>query len=80
LLGPESLRLSRRLRADRHSQEPLAGTERGSRLRALLIVSAEDESGIRRRLAEDPWARSDRLRIARVEPWNLFVGAERLPS
>ena len=41
---------------------PLAGTERG-RLRALLIVDADDEDEIRRRLDDDPWARADRLAI-----------------
>ena len=33
---------------------PLAGTEQG-RLRALLIVNAESEPEIHRRLADDPW-------------------------
>ena len=56
---------------------PLAGTEEG-RLRALLIVDADSESEIHRRLAADPWAVAQRLRITKVEPWNVFVGAERL--
>lgn len=56
---------------------PLAGSEQG-RLRALLIVDAEDEDEIRRRLEDDPWTSSGRLRITQVEPWSLFVGAERL--
>ena len=33
---------------------PLAGTEHG-RLRALLIVNADSEAEIHRRLADDPW-------------------------
>jgi hypothetical protein len=48
--------------------------------RALLIINAQHESDIHERFAEDPWARSERLRITRVEPWNVFVGAERLAS
>jgi uncharacterized protein YciI len=57
---------------------PLAGTE-NARLRALLIVNAAHGDEIRHRLAQDPWARADRLAITSVEPWNLIVGAERLP-
>ena len=56
---------------------PLAGTERG-RIRALLIMNADDEAHIHRRLADDPWTISGQLRITSVEPWNVFVGAERL--
>lgn len=58
---------------------PLAGSEHG-RLRVLLIVSAPDEAEIDRRLAPDPWTLSDHLRVASVEPWNVFVGAERISS
>jgi SAM-dependent methyltransferase/uncharacterized protein YciI len=56
---------------------PLAGTEHG-RLRVLLIVSSNTEAEIQRRLADDPWTTSERLKIASIEPWNVFVGAERL--
>lgn len=55
---------------------PLAGSENG-RLRVLLIVSADSEAEIRRRLADDPWTSTDRLQITSIEPWNVFVGAER---
>jgi uncharacterized protein YciI len=58
---------------------PLAGSEQG-RVRALLIVNARSEAEIRRRLADDPWASTEQLLTARVEPWNIFVGAERLSS
>ena len=58
---------------------PLAGSEEG-RLRALLIVSAGSDDEIRRRLADDPWTRADRLVIAGIEPWKVFTGADRLPS
>ena len=58
---------------------PLAGSEH-ERLRALLIVSADGEDGIRQRLADDPWTQADRLVITSIEPWNVFVGAERLAA
>jgi len=58
---------------------PLAGTETG-RLRALLIMEADTEGEIRERLADDPWVHTDRLAIARLEPWNLIVGTERLSA
>jgi uncharacterized protein YciI len=56
---------------------PLAGTEQG-RIRALLIINANDEADIHSRLADDPWTISGQLRITSVEPWNVFVGAKRL--
>src|SRR5690349_4565827 len=58
---------------------PVAGTEHG-RLRVLLIVGAETEVEIRRRLAYDPWTISERLEIATIEPWNVFAGADRLAA
>ena len=30
--------------------------------------------------ADDPWARAERLVTSSIEPWNLFVGAERLSA
>ena len=56
---------------------PLAGTEHG-RIRVLLIADAPSEAEIHRRLADDPWTLAQRLVTTSVEPWNLFVGAERL--
>jgi uncharacterized protein YciI len=58
---------------------PLAGSELG-RIRALVIVAAESEADIRARLAEDPWAVAHRLDITSVEPWVLFVGADRIQA
>jgi uncharacterized protein YciI len=58
---------------------PLAGTEVG-RLRVLLVFEAESEAEIHRRLADDPWVRTDQLITANIEPWTLLVGAERLAS
>ncbi len=56
---------------------PLAGSEQG-RVRALVIVDTDDEPAIRARLAADPWAVADRIVTTSVEPWNLFVGADRM--
>jgi uncharacterized protein YciI len=56
---------------------PLAGTELG-RLRVLLIIDAKDDREVRRRLADDPWTISGHLELTSIEPWNVFVGAERL--
>ena len=58
---------------------PLAGTEHG-RVRVLLIVNAEDEHQIHRQLADDPWIPTEQLVTVRIEPWQILVGAERLPS
>jgi uncharacterized protein YciI len=58
---------------------PLAGSEHG-RLRVLLIVSAGSEAEIHGRLGDDPWVRTEHLLTASVEPWNVFVGAQRLSS
>jgi uncharacterized protein YciI len=56
---------------------PLAGTEHG-RLRVLLFIDAEAEAEIEHRLGDDPWAGTDQLGIISIEPWTLFVGAQRL--
>ncbi len=56
---------------------PLAGSEH-ARIRVLLIAEAASETDIHRRLADDPWLRTQRLVTTSVEPWNLLVGAERL--
>ena len=56
---------------------PLAGSEAG-RIRVLLIVDADSEAVIRDRLEADPWA--TRLVTSSIEPWNLFVGADRLTA
>jgi uncharacterized protein YciI len=58
---------------------PLAGTEH-ERVRVLLIVNAEDEDEIHRTLADDPWIPTAQLVTVSVEPWQLLVGAERLPT
>jgi len=49
---------------------PLEGTTD-----VLLIVRANSAEEIRSRLAEDPWTRSDLLRITRIAPWTLRLGS-----
>lgn len=56
---------------------PLARSEQG-RIRVLLIADAASEADIHRRLADDPWQVTQRVVTVSVEPWNLFVGTERL--
>ena len=58
---------------------PLAGSEQG-RIRALLVVEADDEAEVHERLADDPWARTQMLRPVTVEAWSVFVGPERLAA
>ena len=58
---------------------PLAGSEH-DRIRVLLIADADGETDIHQRLADDPWVRTEQLVTTSVEPWNLFVGAERLSA
>jgi uncharacterized protein YciI len=56
---------------------PLAGSEDG-RVRVLLVVNADSEAEIHRRLADDPWAPTGQLNTVSIEPWKILVGAERL--
>ena len=49
---------------------PLEGTAD-----VLLIVRAGSPDEICSRLAEDPWARNDLLRVTRVVPWTLRLGS-----
>ena len=44
----------------------------------LLIVRGASVDEIRTRLAEDPWAISDLLRVIHIRPWMLRLGS--LPS
>lgn len=62
-----------------HFAGPLSGTE-GGRVRALLVIEAESEDEIRRRLAEDPWVPAELLRLVSIEPWKVLVGTDRLTA
>ena len=52
---------------------PLEGTRD-----IVLIVRAKNADEIHARFADDPWTRTDQLRISRVAPWTLRLGS--LPS
>jgi hypothetical protein len=41
------------------------------------VVEAADEKKIRTRMAEDPWAAMDLLRIGAIEPWQLWLDGRR---
>jgi len=41
----------------------------------LLVIRARTPDEVRSRLAEDPWASKDLLRITRVAPWTLRLGS-----
>jgi hypothetical protein len=49
---------------------PLEGTSD-----VLLVVRATTPDEVRSRLAEDPWAIKDLLRITQVAPWTLRLGS-----
>lgn len=51
---------------------PLEGTED-----VLLIISADHEDEVRRRLASDPWS-GGMLKLVRIAPWSLRLGEDRL--
>ena len=39
----------------------------------LHVVEAADESEIKARLADDPWASAGLLRVGTIEPWALWL-------
>ena len=41
----------------------------------LLVVRAATADEARSRLAEDPWAHRDLLRVSRIAPWALRLGS-----
>ena len=49
---------------------PLEGTSD-----VLLVIRAETRDEVRSRLAEDPWAGKDLLRIRQIAPWTLRLGS-----
>jgi uncharacterized protein YciI len=46
----------------------------------LHVIEAADENDIRRRLAKDPWAVADLLRIGAIEPWALWLDGRPRPA
>lgn len=45
----------------------------------VLVVHADSEDEARAMFADDPW-RDSILRIESVEPWTLWIGADKLPA
>lgn len=55
----------------------ILGGPLGDGQRTLHVVEAADEKEIRTRMAEDPWAAMDLLRIGAIEPWQLWLDGRR---
>jgi uncharacterized protein YciI len=51
----------------------LFGGPIGEGQQTLHVVEAQDEEEVRRRLAEDPWARAGLLTVGSIEPWALWL-------
>ena len=49
----------------------------GDRERVMVVVEAEDEDEVRRRLAPDPWLPAGILEIASIEPWTIWLDARK---
>jgi len=45
--------------------------------RVLLVVSADSEAAIRRRIEADPWTPLRLLPIATIEAWRVLLGSPR---
>jgi uncharacterized protein YciI len=41
--------------------------------RTMHAIEAADEQEIRERFAQDPWAPMELLRIAKIEPWTIWL-------
>jgi uncharacterized protein YciI len=55
----------------------LVGGPVGDGKQTLHVVEAADADEVRRRLAEDPWARARLLEIGALEPWSLWLDARK---
>lgn len=51
----------------------LLGGPVGDGRQTLHVVEAPDEDDVRRRLADDPWARAGLLEVGSVQPWALWL-------
>jgi uncharacterized protein YciI len=51
----------------------IVGGPLGNGDRTLHLVDAADEQQIRLRVAGDPWAAADMLRVGSIEPWALWL-------
>ena len=51
----------------------LLGGPLGDGQQTLHVVEAADEDQVRRRVAEDPWARDRLLEVGSIQPWALWL-------
>lgn len=51
----------------------LLGGPVGDGQQTLHVVEADDDDEVRRRLAEDPWARAGLLEVGSIQPWALWL-------
>ena len=58
----------------------IVGGPLGDGSRTLHLIEADDEAVIASRLAGDPWAAADMLRIGSIEPWALWLDGRRQAS
>ena len=49
----------------------------GDGRQTMLILATEDEDRVRGRMAEDPWAEMDLLRVGSAEPWQIWLDGRR---
>jgi hypothetical protein len=45
----------------------------GDNNQTLLIIEADDEDQVKRRLGEDPWAPMELLQIGSLLPWTIWL-------
>jgi len=55
----------------------ILGGPLGAGKNVLLIIAAESEQAIERRLADDPWTSMGLLRTVSIEPWEILLKANR---
>jgi uncharacterized protein YciI len=53
----------------------ILGGPLGDEEKFLLIIAAESEQEIVARLADDPWTPMGLLRIAKIDRWQILLGA-----
>lgn len=58
----------------------ILGGPLGDGEQTLHLVEAAEEGEIRARLARDPWASADLLRVGTIEPWALWLGSRPPPA
>ena len=58
----------------------LLGGPVGDGRHTLHVIEAADEDEVRRRLAEDPWARAGLLEVGSIHPWALWLDFRNPPA